>query len=145
MASKNQNQEEFLKHYAACGVVKIALDKAKITDMTLRRWRRDPDFRVRYHQAQDLGLDVLEERLIEDAIDGPDGRLRLQILSRRRPERWGDPTKRVVVSNLDQLKDYLAANQEQANDAGENEDGEDGEELDGNLPGLQDEGDSGVE
>ena len=74
-------------HQAALG--------AKVPMAIIRNWMEDdPDFNLAVTEAQEDVLDKIETSVMESALD--DGRLGLEVLKARRPDKW-NPLHKVQV------------------------------------------------
>jgi hypothetical protein len=76
----------FLDGLRACGSIRQACRQTGVTRSTVYEWRNgDPQFRARWDEALEQGLDALEDEGMRRAFAGSD-RLLMYMLSNRRPE-----------------------------------------------------------
>lgn len=91
--ARPRKQKAFLAALRETAVVTHAAQRAGVSALTVRNWRRNSDrFREECDEAMNEALDDLEAKAHELAKDG-DGSMIRYILSRRRPEKWADKAK----------------------------------------------------
>jgi hypothetical protein len=82
--------ERFLDGLRACGSIRQACRQTGVTRSTVYEWRNaDPEFRARWDEALEQGLDALEDEGMRRAFAGSD-RLLMYMLSNRRKSVYGN-------------------------------------------------------
>ena len=90
MPTRAASQKAFLKAYAKTGVITSAARAAGITRQTVYRWREESEtFLTDSDNAMQEALDGVEDAAFELAKQ-QDGPMQRFILSRRRPQVWGE-------------------------------------------------------
>lgn len=110
--TRNAKIKAVLTAIASCGNISKACREAGIEHSQYYDWiHKDPDLKARHDEALDQALDAIEQKVYQRAFDQSD-RLCEWLLSRRRPEKYGDKIvappeqKPINISiSLDEQKD----------------------------------------
>ena len=97
--AKQDRQDAFLETFVMCKNRREACMFINITEATFYNWLKEDSFAERFYEIEGAALDLAEYIEFKRAVVDRDDGCRHWWLSRRRPEKWADPSKRVEVNH----------------------------------------------